>query len=296
MTTLYLQALIDGILLGGVYASIAAGLSVCFGVMGIINWAHGEMLMISMYISYLCVQYLGMDPYLSMFICAIAMFAFGYCLQKYVYNGLLRREAAREPLSVLLSSAGLSMVLLNLATRVFGSFVLGVTTKYTGTTFEIGDLIISRPKVISGVIALVVTGLLFLFIQKTEYGRALRATSQNRTVARLMGIDVEQIFCTAFGMSLALVGISGALLIPTFQVYPQVGTIFGNKTFIIVVLGSKGNVPGALIGGLIIGIIERVGAILFNESYSLVLTYAIFILILLFMPEGLFGKRNKTKS
>lgn len=290
--TLYLQALIDGILLGGVYASIAAGLSMCFGVMGIINWAHGDTLMVAMYISYIFVSRMGMDPYLTMFVCAAFLFIFGFFLQKYVYNNLLKRESAREPLSVLLSSAGLSMILVNLATMIFGSFVLGVTTKYTGTTFEVGELIISRPKLISFSIAITVTVGLYLFLQKTEHGRALRATSQDRIVARLMGINVERLFCIAFGISLALVGIAGALLIPTFQIYPKVGAIFGLKTFVIVVLGGKGKVLGALIGGLIIGIVERVGAILFNESYALVMTFTIFILILLLMPEGLFSKKG----
>ncbi|MDR0841143.1 MAG: branched-chain amino acid ABC transporter permease [Christensenellaceae bacterium] len=296
MATIYLQALIDGILQGGVYATIAVGLSLCFGVMGIINWAHGETLMVGMYISYLCVQHLGMDPYLTIFITATVLFVFGFLLQKFVFNDLLKREVAREPLSVLLSTAGLSMVLWNCMTMIFGSFVMGVNTKYSGTTIRLNDLIISRPRLISFCIALVVTGALYLFLQKSEQGRALRATAQNRTVARLMGINIELLFCLAFGLSLALVGVSSALLIPTFQIYPKVGAVFSNKSFIIVVLGGKGDVKGALIGGLIIGIIERVGAVLLNESYALELTYVLFIIILLFMPEGLFNRKSKMKG
>lgn len=289
---IYLQALLDGVLLGGVYATIAVGLSLAFGVMGIINWAHGGFLMVSMFIAYSLCLFCGWDPYLAMFVCMIVLFIVGYFIQKFVFNPLLKKETAREPLSVLLSTAGLSMVLTNVATMIFGSYVLGVNTAYSGKTLWLGDIMVSVPKLISFVIAIAATLLLFLFLQKTEQGRALRATAQNRNVARLMGINVDRSYCLAFGISLGLVGIAGALLIPSFSVYPTVGDLYSNRAFIIVVLGGKGDIMGALAGGLIIGIIERIGAVLVSESFGVIMSFVLFIVMLLFKPTGLFTKKG----
>lgn len=289
---LYLQSLVDGILLGGIYAAIALGLSLAYGVMGIINWAHGELLMLSMFLSYFLVTFMNMDPYITALISMPIFFAAGFLLQKYVFNNLLKKDTEREPISVLLSTAGLGMILWNVATMIFGSNAMTAVTQYSGQSIWIGeDIMISIPKGISFLLAIAATVALYSFLQRTNPGRALRATAQNRQVARLMGINVNILYCFVFGLSLALVAISGALLTPNYSVYSKVGDIYGNKAFIIVVLGGKGNVPGALVGGLLIGIIERVGAVVFNESYGLMLTFILFIALLLFKPNGIFSKR-----
>jgi branched-chain amino acid transport system permease protein len=286
------QALLDGVLLGGVYATIAVGLSLAFGVMGIINWAHGEFLMVSMFISYLLITFLGFDPYLTLFVNVVFMFAIGYLLQKNVLSKILKKDKNQEPTSVLVATSGLGLVLISVATMIFGSNAMSPQTAYSGKTIWLGGIVFSVPRLISFGLALVATVLLYLFLQKSEMGRSIRATAQDRHTAKLMGINTERTYNTAMGISLALVGIAAALLIPNFSVYPKVGSVFSNKSFIIVILGGKGNVPGALLGGFLIGIIERVGAIFWTESYAMLLVFALFVIMLVIKPEGIFSKRR----
>ena len=286
------QALLDGVLLGGVYATIAVGLSLAFGVMGIINWAHGEFLMVSMFISYLLITFLGFDPYLTLFVNVVVMFFVGYLLQKNVLSKILKKDKNQEPTSVLVATSGLGLVLISVATMIFGSNAMSPQTAYSGKTIWMGDIVFSVPRLISFVLALTATAALYLFLQKTEMGRSIRATAQDRQTAKLMGINPERTYNVAMGISLALVGVAAALLIPNFSVYAKVGSIFSNKSFIIVILGGKGNVPGALLGGFLIGVIERVGAILWTESYAMLLVFALFIIILVIKPEGIFSKRR----
>lgn len=290
---LILQAIIDGIMLGGVYASLAVGQSLTFGVMRVINWAQGECLMLAMYISYFAITLTHMDPYLTMFITGGAMFLFGYILQRFVFNTIMTREESRETGTALLFTAGLALVLSNLALILWGPTPLLATTRYQGMRFKLGELIISVPRLISFLIAMVCTGLLYWFLQKSESGRALRATSQNRTVARLMGIQVEKLFCLCFGLGFSLVGIGASLLSPFFAVYPTVGLSFSFRSFIIVVLGGRGSVEGALIAGILVGLIEKVGGLFVYESYAQALTFILFVAMLLFRPNGLFGKQSE---
>ena len=291
--TLYLQALIDGLLVGGVYASIGVGLSLAFGVMRIVNWAHGEFLMVSMYISYYLFTSTHMSPYIIMFISGIIMFLFGYMLQKYIFASLLDRETAREPISVLLFTIGLAMLLTNLILVVIGSNPLTIITNLTGKMWELGGIMFSVTKLLSFIIAVGCTLILYNFLKYTEMGRAIRAVSQNRNVATLMGIDQKKIFKVSFGISCALTGISGAVLLPYFPVSTTIGTTFGFRSFVIVVLGGQGSVIGALLGGLIVGVTEKVGGQLLNDTYAQMLVFIIFVLILLFKPYGLLGEKEK---
>ena len=293
---IYFQALLDGILLGGVYATVAVGLSLAFGVMNILNWAHGELLMVGMFIAYLLVTYLKIDPYLTLFVNVVVMFGIGYMLQKNVFSNILKKDKDKEPMSVLIATSGLGMILVSVATMIFGSNAMSAQTAYSGKTIWLGEIMLSVPRAISFVIAILATVGLYLLLQKTELGRSLRATAQNREVAKLMGINTDRAYNIAFGLSLALVGVAAALLAPNYTVYPKVGGSFGLKAFVIVLLGGKGNVPGALVGGLAIGIIERLGAIIWNESYALLLVYALFILILLVMPDGIFSIKKRRKA
>lgn len=288
----YLQSLIDGLLIGGVYATIAVGLSLAFGVMRIINWAQGELLMISMYVSYVIFSSLGLDPYVIAVITAVIMFGVGYLLQNTIISNILARETAREPVSVLLFTAGLGMFLSNGVLAIVGSAPVSVITKYFGKMLVINDIFISVPKLISFVIALLCTLLLYLFLQKSEMGRAIRATAQNRQVATLMGINQKKIYNIAFGISIALVGVSGALLLPYYTVSYSIGTTFSFKSFIIVVLGGKGSVLGALLGGLIVGVIEKIGGQMFSDTYAQMAVFVVFVLVLLFKPNGLLGEKE----
>ncbi len=289
---LLMQGALDGILIGGVYATIAVGLSLAYGVMRIVNFAHGEFLMVAMYLAFILVSDLGMDPYLSMIVTVPAMFIVGYLLQRGIFNRMLSRSKDVEPMSILIFTAGLSMFLSNIATVIFGSNIQAAITRYTSTSFAVGNIIVSIPRLISFLIALGVTILLYIIIQKSEYGRALRATAQNRQVAELMGINYKKVYAVAFGLGLALIGVSASLLIPNASVSPTIGDTYGIKCFIIVVLGGMGSIPGALCGGLILGLVEKVGGVFLTDAYAQLIEFVIFVLMLLFRPSGLFGKSN----
>lgn len=287
--TLVLQGALDGLLIGGVYASVAVGLSLAFGVMRIVNFAHGELLMVAMYLAMLLTMNVGMDPYLTMIITIPVMFGAGYLMQRFIFNPLLDKKTSNAN-TVLIFTAGLGIFLSNVFTVIFGSNLMATTTKYTSTSFEVGKIVVSLPRFISFIFAVVFVIALYLFIQKTEYGRALRATSQNRQVAELMGINYRGIYAIAFGLGLAMIGVAASCLIPNASVYPTIGDVYGLKCFIIVVLGGMGSLPGALAGGLIIGLVEKVGAVFLSDVTAQLLEFVLFILVLVFKPAGLFGK------
>ena len=287
---LYLQTLLDSLMIGGVYSVIAVGLSLIFGVMRVINWSHGESLMVSMLLALYLNQYTSLNPYIIMIIAGIVMFGYGYFLQNVVISRILARETAREPISCLLFTAGLGMALSNGVLLIFGPKQVMAQTKYTGKSLHLGELIVSVPKLIAFILAVVFVAALWFFLQKTEYGRAIRAISQNRSVATLMGISEKRVYSLSFAIGTMLVGLAGGMLIPYFPVYPTVGSVFSNKSFVIVVLGGKGSVPGALLGGLIVGLIEKFGTLFFSDSVSQIIVFLMFIAILLFKPTGLLSK------
>ncbi len=290
---MYIQSLIDGLLLGGVYATIAVGLSLCFGVMRIVNFAHGSLLMMAMYLTYYLVSRLNIDVYLCCFITGAVMFAVGYLMQKILFYKLMVRDKDREPVSVLLFTSGMDTALTSLALIMFGGFALQAQTKYTGKSFHVGPFIISQARLIAFVIAIICTFALFYFLKKTETGRAMTASSQDRTVARMMGINEDKVYALAMGISMAMVGISASLLVSFYPVSNSIGQSYGLKSFIIVVLGGKGSVMGCLIGGLLVGIIEKVFGMIFNDSISQIILFGLFVLILLFKPTGILGKEKE---
>lgn len=284
---LFIQALINGFLIGGVYSCIAVGLSLSYGVMRIFNWAQGETLMVAMYISIFLVRLTGMDPYVTILIAAPVMFIYGYLLQKYAINYILMRDKTREPLSILLFTAGIAYILSNLASILFTTNAISAKTKYTSTTWQIGELFISKPKVTAFIIALAVTLALQIFLQKSETGRALRSASQDREVAQLMGMDINKLYCFALGLGFACVGIASGLMTPMYSVSPALGSTFGFKSLVIVVLGGKGSVLGALLGGVIVGVVECLAGSLLSDIYAQLLIFAVFVIVLLIKPNGL---------
>lgn len=286
-----IQALIDGILIGGVYAAIGLGLSLAYGVMGVVNWAHGEVLMVSMFISFYLTKFAGFDPYLTALVNILVMGAMGFVLQKFVFNRLVNRGKAAWR-DILLFTAGMSLSFQAIFNMIFGAEVKSVTTKYSGM-LDLGSIMISKPKLISFVLAAICCILLYIFIQRSEIGRALRATSQDRNTAQLMGINANLVYCFAFAISLGLVGLSGALLTPFYSVNPYVGASFCFKSFIIVAMGGKGNIPGAMLAGVVIGIIEKIGGVVMGDNLAQIVIYVLFIVILLVKPDGLLAKRKK---
>ena len=289
---LIIQALISGILIGGVYATIGMGMSIAYGVMGVVNWAHGEVLMIALYISYYLTKFAGFDPYITAVVNIVVMGVFGYILQKLAFNKLVNRGSKVAWRDILLVTAGLSLLLQAVFNMIFGAEVKSVSTRYSGF-LKLGAIRIQKPHVISFVVAIICVAVLYWLIQKSEMGRSLRATSQDRTTAQLMGINANRVFCMSFAISMGLVGLAASLLVPFRSTSPYVGASYCFKSFIIVALGGKGNIPGAMVAGILIGVIESVGQMLWSDSVAQIIILVLFIVVLLVKPDGLLGKRKK---
>lgn len=280
-------SVLNGLTTGAVYALIALGLTLIYGVLHIINFAHGAALMIALYGVYFLHQQLGLDPYVSLPVMVPAMFAFGYALQRFVIG----RASHGKDENILLVTLGLAIVMENAALLAFKSDTRTIDTAYTLTTVPIGPAMIALPKLIAFGGALLVSALMLLLMVKTDLGRAIRAVAKEKQGARLMGIDVDHVYAMSFGIGLACLGAAACFLLPAYYVNPQVGTGFVLVAFTIVVLGGMGSFAGALVGGLLIGVVESVGGLYFGESLGQVGIFAIFIAVLLFRPQGLFGAR-----
>lgn len=292
MFLLVIQSIVEGLLIGGVYAVVAVGLSLAFGVMRIINWAQGELLMVSMFVSYFLLSTLNWNPYIVMLISFFIMAGVGYLLQRTVLTKLISREEDREPISVLLFTSGLGMLLSNGVMILLGSNPYTAHTIYTGKILQLGELYVSIPKIIAFFIAIAATLALYFFLQRSETGKAIRATSQNRNVATLMGIDQKRIYNLAFALSIGLVGIAGGILIPYYPVSYAIGTTFSFRSFVVVVLGGKGSILGALLGGLIIGVIEKVMEQFLSPTIAQMVVFLVFVFMLVFRPYGLMGEKD----
>ena len=288
--SLLIQSLVDGILIGGVYAVIGLGLSLAYGVMDVVNWMHGQVLMVAMYLSFFLTKYAGMDPYLTAIATITCAAAAGSLIQNFTLTPSMPRSnvAWRD---ILLFTAGAGMALEALFNMIFGAEVKAVNTRYSGM-LEVGTIMVSIPKLISFVIAILCCILLYIYLQRSEAGRALRATAQDRTTSQLMGVNANRVFAIAFAISLGLVGFAGALMIPFYSVNPYVGNSFSLKSFIIVAMGGKGDVFGALLAGVVIAVIEKVGAFFVGDNIAQVFIYILFIVILIVRPNGLLAKKK----
>jgi branched-chain amino acid transport system permease protein len=284
---LLLQALASGIMLGAVFALIAIGLTLIWGVMGIINFAHGEFLMIGMYLAYFLAAKGGMDPYFTIILCVPILFIIGSLIFRLNIQPVLKDPVMNQ----ILLTVGLSLVLQNLALVIFSATPLSFDNIYNKTTFTIGQIVIPLSNLLAFIGSLIGIAFLAWFLKYTDIGRSIRAASQNKDAATLMGIDVRRTYLIAFGVGSACVGLAASLMIPFYYVSPTVGSFLGTVAFIVVVLGGMGNVPGALVGGLIIGLSETMGAAILPGSLSRVLTFLIFIIVLLLRPQGIL-RRN----
>ena len=281
-------AVINGILMGGIYTLVASGLTLIYGVLHIINFAHGSLLMVAMFGVFYMVTKLGVDPYLSLFITMPTMFVMGYVLYKYFIGKL----SYGKDENILLITLGLSIVIENLALMFFTGDSRTISMSYSDKMFEVGPLLVGMPKVISFIAAMVMCGLLGIFITKTDTGRAIRAVAKERMGARLVGIDVDKVFAISFGLGMATLGAAASLLMPIFYVSPTTGHVFVMVAFTVVVLGGMGSFLGAVVGGLIVGLTESFGGLYLGESLGQIGISLIFILILLFKPSGLFGDKQ----
>ena len=281
-------SVLNGVTTGAVYALIALGLTLIYGVLHIINFAHGASLMMALYGVYFLKERLGIDPYLALPVVVPLMFVLGYALQRVVIN----RASHGKDENILLVTLGLSIVMENLALLFFKSDTRTIDTAYTLTTWSIGSAMISLPKLVAFVGALVVSALLLWMVRGTDLGRAIRAVAKEKQGARLMGIDVEHVYAMCFGIGLACLGAAACFLLPAYYVNPQVGNGFVLVAFTIVVLGGMGSFAGALLGGLLIGVVESLGGLYLGESLGQVGIFVIFIAVLLLRPQGFFGART----
>jgi branched-chain amino acid transport system permease protein len=284
--TLFLQAVLSGVLVGGVYALIGIGLTLVFGVMRVINFAHGELVMLGMYATWVLFVKLGWDPYLSILAVAPLLFLWGAVLQITVIN----RALTALPQNQILLTIGLGLVMSNAVMLGYSSEYRIVTTSYSSASWDLHGLSVSEPLLFSFLVTVAVTAGLYYFLLRTDMGQAIRATAQDRTAAQLMGIDVRRMSVIAFGLGSALAGIAGALVVPTYYAYPQVGGIFTLKAFVIVVLGGMGSVVGATLAGVLIGVTESLAAVYVASGLKELVVYVLFLVVLLVKPSGLLGK------
>lgn len=280
-------AVLNGLMTGAIYALVALGLTLIYGVLHIINFAHGALLTAAMFAAFFAYSLLGLDPYLAAVFLTPLFFVFGYVLQRFIIGP----AAHGEDRNFLLVTLGLAIVIENGLLYVFRADTRTINLPYAFNTIEIGTAFIAVPRVIAFVAMIVVAVALWAIMQWTDTGKAIRAVAKEKLGAELSGIDVAHIYAVTFGLGTACVAVAACLLIPTYYVNPTAGDAFVLIAFTIVVLGGMGSIAGALIGGLFVGVVESLSSIFLGESLGQIGIFVMFIAVLLFRPSGLFGER-----
>ena len=283
-----LQLFVQGILLGGIYGLIAIGLSLIFGVMGVINFAHGQMMVMAMYVSYWIFVLLGIDPYLSLIIAAAAIFVVGYLIQSTVVNRILDYPEAMQVLPLV----AVGLILENMALLFWGPDHRSPQVALSLKTFWVGPLMIDVSRLVAFALAITITILILLYLKKTNIGKCIRAAADNRMGAILVGIDVNRIYNTSFALGAAATAAAGVLLLPLMPLSPHIGHDFTLTAFIVVILGGMGNLVGALVGGIILGMAESVSTYFLPATLKQVVSFSILVLIMIIRPQGLFGGKK----
>jgi len=282
----FLQVLISGILIGGIYALVSLGLSLLFGVIKIVNFAHGEFLMLAMFFSYWLYSAFLIDPYVSLLFVIPVSAIFGAIIYKVFIKGVLH---ASEMVHIL-TTVALSIVLQNLVLMFIGPNERAVQTVYGSSSIMIGDLSIGVTKLLAFVAAIIVTGALLIFLKKTFVGKAIMAVAQDKTAAQYVGINVNKIYLITFIIATVCVSIAGTMILPIYSISPHIGSYFVLIAFVVVVTGGLGNIYGVIPAGLLIGIVEAVSGYYLPVSLKEVIYFSIFLLVLIVRPSGLFGK------
>jgi branched-chain amino acid transport system permease protein len=284
---MFLQAVINGILFGAVYATIGIGFSLVWGVMNIINVAHGSFIMVGAYLSYTLYAVLEIDPFLSIPLVMAALFAIAYVIQRFLLNRVVRGSV----FITLTFTFGLQILIANVCLLIWSADYRSVKLPYSSAGLEIGGIVIPLVRLGIFAVALVLTGLFYLFMRRTKTGVAINATALNFEGAKTVGIDVFNIYAITFGVSAALAGAAGCLISPIMSVNPFVGGPLVAKAFVIAILGGLGSTVGALVGGMVLGLVETVGTVFIPSSYQELLGFSVLVLVLVFRPQGLLGKR-----
>ena len=281
------QVIISGLLAGALYSMVALGLALIYGVMRVINIAHGTLLMLGAYTTFWWFRLLGINPYLSLLVALPLMFLLGMLLQR----TLVTRVVDAPELSSLLLTFGISIALVNVAQLAFTSDVRSV--EFLTGAFLVGPFALSKSRLVSFAFAVVITVLAFWFLQKTKLGKAIRATSQSSEVAMVCGINVQRIHLYAFGIASALAAAGGSLVAVIVAIQPEMGTVYTFKSFLVIVLGGAGNYPGALLGGMLLGLVEQLSSLFLTTQVSEAVAYVLLVLVLLLRPTGLLGGRAR---
>jgi len=279
------QVLISGLMTGGVYALISMGLTLIFGVTRLVNFAHGELVMLSMFAGYLLSTIFGIDPYVGVIPVALGAFLVGVLLERGIIHPMLNASHAAQ----IFVTMGLSITLMNLALIVWGTDYRSVRTVYDGMVVYLGPWALGVPRIVTFVVAVLMMVGLLLFLSRTLLGKAITAVSQDRMAAQLMGIDIYKMYTIAFAIGVMFVGVAGCLLTPTYATFPMVGQYFGLTSYVVVVLGGMGNVVGALFGGLLIGVVESLSGYFIAPALKEAIYFVIFVVVLVIRPSGLFG-------
>jgi branched-chain amino acid transport system permease protein len=280
------QVLTNGVLLGGLYAVMALGLALVWGVLNIVNLAHGAFIMLGGYVSWYLYNLLGIDPFLGLPITAAVMFALGYALQR----GLLNLIVRAPMFNTLLITFGLEVVLTYLAQIVFSADFRTINPPYAGNSIQIGPVVLPVVRVMAFAIAILFTVAMWLFLLHTRLGRAIRATAQNLVAARLYGVEPRHLYATTFGLGLALAGVAGGLYGTVSQVNPYIGAALTAKSFAISIIGGLDNPLGVIVGGVVLGIIESLTALYIGPTFADVASFGVLVLVLIVRPSGLLGK------
>jgi branched-subunit amino acid ABC-type transport system permease component/ABC-type branched-subunit amino acid transport system substrate-binding protein len=282
-----LQTVASGLLTGGIYALIGMGLTIIFGVMRVVNFAHGALVMVAMYLTYFLFTQFHIDPFLSLLIVMPGMFAAGVVIQKALIEPVLKAPELNQ----ILLTEGVSIILINTALLAFTANYLTMTTSYAGATAQLAGVSLSKPQMAAFAVAVLITAMVYLFLMRTRMGREVRATAQDRDGAQILGINIRRVQAVTFGLGVAAAGAAGTLLMPIYyRVEPNAGSPFTLKAFVVVVLGGMGSVTGALAGGLVLGVAEALGAVYISTGYKDVIGFIIFLLVLTLKPSGLLGK------
>jgi len=276
------QSVVNGLLIGSIYALIAVGLTLVYGVMDIVNFAHGEFLMLGMFGGYLASSELGIDPLLAAPVVGLIMFAFGALVQRSIIEPIIKAP----PVAQVLATVGLGLVLANGAAAILGNDFRSVKTGYQGESFRLLGLSISATYLYAGIYALVVAMLLSLFLNKTDFGKAMRATAQNRGAAELLGINPKKMYMVAFGIGVGLAALAGSAIVPYALVYPYVGQQYVLIMFTVVVLGGLGSVRGAILAGLAVGLIQTLTTLVLPTELQNLVVFTVFLAVLVLIPGG----------
>jgi len=284
----YLNVVVAGVLTGLVYGLMALGLSVIFGVVRIVNFAHGEMMSIAMYIAVVLFAAFHLDPLVMLVPIAAVMFVFGYVLQAGLINPFITRPEHSQFLLVV----ALALIIVNTLLIIFGPDAQTIQTSYAYDSFQLGPVIVDASKAYAAAAAIVVTVALFAFFRFTLFGKAIRACADNYTGALVIGLDVKRLYALTFGIGAACVGAAGTMMSLITDVTPMLGPAYTLLAFVIVITGGLGSMAGALIGGVLIGLTEAIAGLLFTPSAKTMFSFAILVLVLLLRPQGILGKRT----